>query len=69
MTGIHLSQTILCQFAGTGIHLDTTYLVEIVVLAYQRLQLGLDVQDLIRRQLELHQRDPSFLEQLQEPDF
>jgi len=42
---------------------------EVVVLADQALEVALDVQDLVGRQFEFHQRHAGFLEQLQETDL
>lgn len=44
-------------------------LVEVVVLADELLELGLDVEDLLGREVELHDRDASCLEVGEEADF
>lgn len=46
-----------------------THLVQVVVLANELLQLGLDVDDLLGRELELHDRNARLLQVLQEPDL
>lgn len=44
-------------------------LVKIIVLPNELLQLRLDVHDALRRELKLHERNPSFFQMLQEPDL
>jgi hypothetical protein len=44
-----------------------TYLVQIVILANEPFELGLNVQDFMGRKLEFYERDTILFEKLQEP--
>lgn len=46
-----------------------TYLVQVVVLSNELLQLGLDVDNLRLRELKLHYRHTGLLEMLEESDL
>lgn len=46
-----------------------THLVQVIVLSDEFLQLRLDVDDLVRGEVELDDRNTGFLEVLQEADF
>lgn len=47
----------------------STHSIEVIILFDQLLELRLNIDYTLRRKVELHDRNPSFLEILKEPDF